>query len=206
MLSLHSMVFAQPFGIAALNYHVIKMDYENSGGEKGSTFFKYNKQGILVKALWSLDNKSRYSINYYEHDLNGNIVTAFREFSDSLTSSELFIYDSEGNKISEQFYRSDSVSGSASYHYKDNHLVQADLKNYKGWINGTLKYQYNTKNNPVKGILAKDSKTICHIDYAYDDNGNLVKEFWNFNEKWSQTFYYFMLIRYCTSNYLPLQL
>ncbi|MBA7544836.1 hypothetical protein ES705_37197 [subsurface metagenome] len=182
--------YAQPFGEAAANYRIKKMYYENSSGEKASTYFKYNKYGKLYKAFWSLDNKSRHSINYYEHDSNGCLVSAFRDFSDGLTSYELFIYDSLGNKTSERFYRSDSVSGFASYQYERGRLNQACLTNYKGWLNGTLTYYYNNKNRRERAVLIKDGNIICYVNYEYAGNQNLVKEFWDFNGKWSQTSHY----------------
>ena len=141
ILSFTIILSAQPFGEAGADFRVTKQDYNNTSGEKGCTYFHYDNRGVLFKSLWILDDKSRSSFNYYGYDPDGRLISVYREFSDSLTSFELYSYDSLGNKISEHFCRSDSVKGLATYHYRDNKLIRADFKNYKGWVNGTLFYQ-----------------------------------------------------------------
>lgn len=183
-------IYSQPFGDTSPVFKIIQLNYENSTGEKGTTYFKYDRENRISKALWTLDNKSRHSENKYQYDSKGNLVAAFRDFSDGLTSFEYFNYDSLGNKTSEYFYRSDSVNGYASYQYNGGRLVKADFHNYKGWLNGVLKLQYNNENKKEKGTLFKEDKVVCEISYDYDRGGNLSKEFWDFNKKWSQTFVY----------------
>ncbi len=190
ILSYTIILSAQPFGDAGPDFRVIRQDYNNTSGEKGCTYFKYDNNGVLFKSLWILDDKSRSSFNYYGYDLEGRLISVYREFSDSLTSFELYSYDSLGNKISEHFFRSDSVTGLATYYYSDNRMIKADLRNYKGWVNGTLFYQYNGKEKKQSAVLERGGKPICNISYEYDDKNNLVKEFWNFQGKWSQTFIY----------------
>jgi len=189
--TLGTCICAQPFGEAASNYRVIKLEYENSSGENGITNFKYDQFGKLTKAYWSLTDCSRSSVNSYEYDTNGWLTTSYREFSDGLTSFEFFSYNSFGNKVSENFYRSDHVSGSASYEYDGKQLMKAGLKNHKGWLNGTVTYQYDQQNRRVDALLLKDEKVICNINYEYDSIGNLLKEFWNFQGKWNQIFSYY---------------
>lgn len=183
-------IYSQPFGDAMPAYKIIKLHYENRSGEKGTTNFQYDKQNKLIKALWALDDNSRHSINYYEHDSKGNLISAYRDFSDGLTSFERFKYDTLGNKVYEYFCRSDSISGSASHIYNKNQLIQSNFIKYKGWLSGKLEFQYNTKNKKEKGILLKGNDVICEIHYNYDSIGNLIWEFWDFNGKWSQTFSY----------------
>ncbi|MFC2137566.1 hypothetical protein ACFLTE_05270 [Bacteroidota bacterium] len=190
-ISIEICIYGQPFGEAATNFRIIKLDYENSSGEKAVTNFKYNYYGMLTKAYWSLYNNTRSSINYYEYDENGWLISAYRDFSDGLTSFEFFTYDDFGNKISEHFYRSDSVSGSASYQYQDDLLKTAEFKNHKGWLNGTLNYQYNEKKKRKDAVLLKDDIVICYISFEYNSKNNLIKEYWNFQGKWSQTFTYY---------------
>lgn len=190
LIGFSSLVYAQPFGEAAAGFRVIKSIYENGSGEKGRTYFMYDSDSRLVKSFWTLDNKSRYSNNYYEHDSKGNIVRAFRDFSDGLTSFELFLHDSSGNKISERFYRSDSVSGFATYQYDANLMTKAFLKKYKGWMNGVVNYEYDKQGRKVAGMLTNGEKSVCKINYHYDTSGNLVEEYWDYFGKWSQTFHY----------------
>jgi hypothetical protein len=192
---------AQPFGKAAPDFHVIQINYQNSSGEKGKTYFKYDKKGHLDRGLWILDDSSRYSENYYECDINGNVVSAFRDFSDSMTSYEYFDLNSSGDKISEIFIRSDSVTGSAKYQYIDRKLKTAVFDNYKGWLSGTVSYEYNSLNQMIEGKLFRNDKEICRIAYSYDDNGNMTREHWNFNGKWSQTFDYIYKRNDLPSNY-----
>jgi len=204
---LNTTLYSQPFGEAMPEYKITELLYENSSGEKGITYFRYNNQNKLIKAMWSLDDKSRYSINYYENDSNGNLASAFRDFSDGIISYECFNYDTIGNKISEYFYRSDGINGSAVYTYNSNKLIQAKFINYKGWLNGILKIQYNKNNKKNKGVLLKNGNIICNISYDYDSTGNLIREFWDFNGKWSQTNNYIYAkknqsIRFYSSPYL----
>jgi hypothetical protein len=187
---LNTTVYSQPFGEAVPEYVIIELLYENSSGEKGITYFRYDYQYKLIKAKWSLDNKKRYSNNYYEYDSNGNLVSTFRDFSDGIISYECFNYDTTGNKISEYFYRSDGITGSAVYTYNSNQLIAAEFINHKGWLNGRLEIQYDRNNQKNKGVLLKDNNIIGEISYDYDTTGNLIREFWDFNGKWSQTYNY----------------
>lgn len=188
---LYTVTNAQPFGFAVENYHIVRQEYENSSGEKGSTVFKYGLDGRLTQSRWSLKDTSRYSDNYYEHDAEGNLISAFRVFSDGLTSCELFTYDSTGNKTFEQFLRSESISGSASYVYEESRLTKAELNKFKGWMSCTILYEYNSYGQRTSGLIFKNDKQVGIIQYAYDLAGNLSLEHWDFDGQWSQTFLYF---------------
>ncbi len=96
-------IYAQPFGDAAANFRIIRLDYDNSSGEKGVTDFKYDSTGKIIKSYWSLIDSTRSSNNFYEYDTNGWLISAYREYSDGITSSEIFSYDNFGNKISRDF-------------------------------------------------------------------------------------------------------
>lgn len=190
ILCINTFLYAQPFGESGAEFRITKLEYKNSSGEEACTYFRYNNDGTLYKALWILDDKSRSSINFYEYGLNGKLISAYREFSDGLFSYEFFTYNSLGNKISEHFYRSDSVSGYATYQYEDNNIKQAVFRNHLGWLNGTVRYEYNEQKKKKSAFLMKGGNTICKINYKYDDNNNLIKEFWDFPGKWNQSFVY----------------
>lgn len=197
----------QPFGNSSGNYQVYKLEYTNSSGEKGTTLFAHNAKGILYQSYWSLDNKSRSSENYYESDEHGNIISAWRKFSDGKTSQEFFLYDSLGNKIHEDFFRSDSVFGFADYIYDAGLLKTAHLNNYKGWLSGTLQFTYNNNRQPARAELKQGNKTLAQVSYQYDSLHNLEIENWDFSGKWQQTFHYYYTSidtekNYYTSPYL----
>ncbi|WP_148303822.1 hypothetical protein [Prolixibacter bellariivorans] len=181
---------AQPFGHASENYRVIRSDYENASGEKGHSLFHNNTEGQMDRSLWSLNDQSRSSANRYQYDAEGKLSSAYREFSDSLTSVELFFYDSLGRKTTEHFYRSDGRAGTASYRYDGNRKTEAELKKYKGWLSGTLITEYTEEGRKEKATLLKSGQPIGNVSYLYDDNGNLEREHWDFSGKWSQTFRY----------------
>ncbi|MCK5148305.1 hypothetical protein KAR48_16225 [bacterium] len=190
VLLINIRINAQPFGHAATGYRVVRLDFNASSGEKGSTCFIYNVDGRLYKSFWSLKNNTRSSINNYEHDSNGLIVSANRNFSDGLSSFENFFYNSGGRKTNEYFYRSDSVSGSASYEYDGDLLKKAVLSKFKGWLNGTIIYSHDKVGNKSKAIIKRSGKQIGQISYEYDGEGNLVKEIWGFGGRYNQTFHY----------------
>lgn len=164
------------------------LDYENSSGEKGRTSFNYDGNNRLYRSFWTLESGARNSVNFYEYDNDGKLLIAMRDFSDGLRSTEKFQFDEEGNKISEFFFRSDSVSGSASYSYKNGHLIKAKLQNYKGWLSGDLFFHYNDLNQKSGAWLTRGRDTICSLFYDYDNAGNLIHENWIFSSGWSQQF------------------
>jgi len=129
-------------------------------------------------------------VNEYVHNEKGNLVSAFREFSDGLTSFETFSYDATGHKIAENFLRSDGVSGSAKYQFQDDLLLQAEFKKHKGWLNGSAIFHYDQKKKKIGASLLNGNQLIGQIQYEYDSCNNLIKEFWDFGGQWSQVFYY----------------
>jgi hypothetical protein len=172
-------------------YQLLKLYYENSSGEKGLTTFDYNEKGILEKAIWELSDGSRMSLNYYKHDTNGNLINKYREFSDGLTSNQLYEYDDKGNLIRENFQRSDSVFGTTTNEYdKNGRLTKAKCDGLNGWFFGELVYIYDEAGFKQKADIIQKGKKTGNIFYSYDKNKNLIKEFWDFSGKWSQTFVY----------------
>ena len=182
--------YSQPFGDAAKNFRIVKQVYQNSSEEVGSTVFSYNNDSELVKAFWSLENEKRSSTNFYEHNAKGQLISAHREFSDGITSSELFQYDSIGNLTTEYFFRSDNVAGSANHTYVGNTHLKTTFNKHKGWLTGTLIFQYDSPGKKQSAILSRDEKEIATISYLYDDHFNLIEENWDFMGKWSQKFTY----------------
>jgi hypothetical protein len=172
-------------------FRLIKLHYENLNGENGLTTFSYNGKGIMHQAHWELLDGSRSSENHYTYNEEGNLITKYREFSDSITSTQLYKYDKKGDLISEHFNRSDGVTGTTDYEYdKYDKLIKANCNGLAGWFYGVIAYEYDANEIKTKGIIEKDEERIGTIYFEYDEAGNLIKEYWEFPDSWSQTFMY----------------
>jgi len=165
------------------------LKYENSSGEKGITTFYYSEDLKNYKAKWELLDGSRYSINFHFLDQSNHLIRKYREYSDSLTSNNFYKYDKNGNLIEDFFERSDGVKGIAWYTYKNGKKVEANCRGLNGWFYGIIKYHY--KNDKLeKGIIYREGKEIGFINYTYNDENYLIREFWDFGGKWNQSFTY----------------
>jgi len=164
------------------------MYYVNSAGEKGVTHFYYSLENKNYKAKWELLDKSRYSINYHFLDEKGNLIRKYREFSDSISSNNFYKYNNTGDLIEDYFERSDGVKGIVWYKYQAGKKVEAECRGLNGWFYGFIKYEYSG-DILIRGVIQKEGKVIGYINYKYDEKGNLMTEYWDF-EKWTQTFKY----------------
>ncbi|MBN2416819.1 hypothetical protein JXO52_13310 [bacterium] len=167
-----------------------KLHYTNSGGERGVTTFFYNSGGRLEYSVWELLDGTRFSLNTYDYDQNGNMIRKFRTFSEGRTSTQLFVYE-QGRNTLESYERSDGITGYALYSYDDNgSKVIADCRNLSGWITGSIAYDNGSTGRPVSAIIEREGRSIGSIDYTYDSAGRLVREYWDFGGSWNQTFIY----------------
>lgn len=168
-----------------------RLKYTNSLGEKGVTLFNYNNKGVIYKALWHLINGKRNSLNYYEYDKNENLARKYREFSDNKTSTQTFKYNSEGKLIFEKFRRSDGVKGEVLYSYDSSgKLLKAECKGLNGWFHGVINYKYGSKDSRLSAVISQEGINKGEITYTYNGKGLLIKEYWDFTDKWDQTFLY----------------
>lgn len=172
-------------------YRVIRLHYENSGGEKGVTTFDYDEKGQLRYAIWELLDGSRTSLNFYTQNQAGKLIKKYREFSDEKTSIQLFEYDESANLIRETYERSDGISGVTLYEYdEDDKLLKANCEGLNGWFYGIISYSYNQKGKLSTGIIKQKGQKSGIISYLYDENENLLQENWDFSGKWQQIFRY----------------
>lgn len=172
-------------------FRLIRLDYSNSSGENGVTFYDYSEKGLCETAIWELENGQRYSINFQFYDQNNNMIKKVREYSDHKNTVQLYNYDENNRLISEEFFLRDTSKGVTTFEYDDqNKVVLIRCKNYNGWVNGTIKLEYNDKGQKIAGELTQKEEQAAVINYEYDDYGNLVKEVWDFNKEWQQEFNY----------------
>lgn len=182
---------AQPPEHVREGSRVSRLTYSNTLGERSSTEFCSDADGRIVSAFWQLADGSKHSTNTYQYNHRGQLVSVFREFSDSLTSFEVFTYDERGNRVAERFCRSDRVRGTATYHYDaPGRRVGATFQRHKGWLDGEAVYNYDRAGVLTSGVVMNDADTVAVISYVYDARGNLADEEWRFAQGWSQQFHY----------------
>ena len=113
-------------------YRISKLHYTNSEGEIATTTYVYDHLGQAYKAVWELEDGSRYSINRHEFNGMGQIILKSRFFSDSLTSVQEYVYGNENQLVHETFSRSDGVSGHATYFWSGPVLDSARCQGLNG--------------------------------------------------------------------------
>lgn len=172
-------------------FRLIRLHYENASGEKGLTTFDYNRDGNPGTAIWELLDGSRNSLNFLSYNKAGKLIKKYREFSDSLTSTQLYEYNEQCQLIKESYQRSDGRTGMTNYEYDDSgHLSIADCQGLNGWFFGRITYHYDETGKKLSATIDQKGVPAGSISYTYDDHGNLIREYWNFSAGWSQTFIY----------------
>jgi hypothetical protein len=172
-------------------FRPVKLYYENSTGEVAMTTYYYDIDGKNYLAHWQLEDSSRSSINYYEHDTSGNQIRKYREFSDGFISDQHFYFDAEGRLVREDFSRSDGVEGKTDYEYDDQgRCLAARCNGLNGWFHGDLYFFYDSQGKKTGAGIYRGKDSIGYIEYSHDDYGNMTGEYWDFNGQWSQTFRY----------------
>ncbi len=170
-------------------YRLVRLHYENAGGERGVTHYYYDTEGRDYLAVWHLLDSSRSSLNHRELDSAGRMLVKSRQFSDGISSVQHYRYNPDGNLVGEDFSRSDGVKGQVEYGYDgEGKLVWADCNGLNGWFYGRIEYTWEDGMKTGARLL-RDSVPIGTIEYQYE-NGRLVREHWDFNGTWSQTFRY----------------
>ncbi len=169
----------------------VKLYYENSTGEVAITTYYYDIHGLNYLAHWQLEDSSRSSVNFYEYDSLGHQTGKYREYSDSLTSEQHFFYDANGLLTRQEFSSSDGVTGETVYEYDDQQVcTAARCKGLNGWFHGDLIFYYDSEGLKTGAGIYREGDSIGFIEYSFDYFGYLMREYWDFNGQWNQTFVY----------------
>jgi YD repeat-containing protein len=197
-----SVLFFGPFCISALPgparadnqessfRHMRHLYYENSSGERCLTTFDYDERGCPGVAVWEQLDRDRWSLDSLNYDDRGNLVRRYREYSDGVTSEELYEYDAAGRRVNEKFSRSDGVTGTTTHEYdRDGNPTESHCSAFKGWFNGKIVYSREHRRKTGAEIY-QHGERVGEIRYDYDAAGRLEQERWQLGDSWSQTFTY----------------
>ncbi|MEZ5001068.1 MAG: hypothetical protein R2744_10670 [Bacteroidales bacterium] len=175
-----------------------KLYYSDSSGEKGVTTYIFNGKNLPYKAIWELEDGTRWSENYHRFDTAGHLVERTRYFSDSLKTYQSFTYNISGMLIHETFSRSDGIEGLTDYNYENNRCTMAVCKSHNGWFTGIIRYIYDSTGTRTGATMERDGTVIGGISYKSDDRGRILEERWSFSNGFTQDYLYDYLDDGCT--------
>lgn len=168
-----------------------KMNYTNTQGELGFTTYFYDKNNRLERSVWELADGTRSSQNVHRYDDQGREIQKYREFSDSLTSSNDYEYDGESRLAVERFSRSDGRNGTTwyEYHPETGHPTRMICEGLNGWFHGIVVFVTDSTGRKLRADIFKDGEPYGSIEYGYNNAGLLVREHWALEQgEWTQTF------------------
>lgn len=174
-----------------------RLYYSNSAGEKGITTYIYNGKSLPCKAIWELEDGSRWSENLHTFDENGNMIRKTRTFSDSLTSENTCSYDGQGNLLEERFRRSDGFQSRVVYIFREDRCIKALCEKHQGWFSGEILYHYDPYGTQDSASLFAHKQYIGRITCHYNPSGQVEKEVWQLLQGFQQVFRYEYLDRDC---------
>lgn len=167
------------------------LNYANSSGELAATRFTYDKKGRNTMGFYQEITGSRSSRNEQAFDKEGRIIRKSRAYSDGETSVEEFHYNGEGLLIEESFESSNGAKGTAAYAYdSEGNAIRMTCDGYKGWFNGVIEFAFDARGKRTAARILKDGVPAGTISYQYGSGGNLLREYWELGDNWSQTLQY----------------
>ncbi len=165
------------------NGHIIEMiDIDSHGNPKYTTKFKYDSNGNLLEK--SVDGSSWKET--YEYDEN-NRKTKYLYFSEGkIKEKYTFEYGNSGKLALVSIFSEDGSSRSTRIKYDEKN-------NMLNYVEGVYSYNYQYKYNE-DGVIIEKRKASCRTDklfgtdttyktYQYDNNKNLIAEWYNPSEK-----------------------
>lgn len=152
-------------------------DGDKDYSEDYRTSYEYNKDGKLVKAVSTRDEKTE-SVTEYKYK-NGLCVSETNYDGNSFALSE-YRYEYNENKQKTRCVRIDNIEGDTTenrYTYTSNGLLLADLSyGDDGKVISRTEYSYDDKDNAVKlSVYTAKGELVSSTSngYTYDEYGNI---------------------------------
>ena len=130
--------------------------FTRSDGYTSTTLFDYHPDGRLKTSYRILQDGRKIIFTYGYNDAH-QLVTRVAAIGDSITSRELYSYDSSGM------------------------LVNAFYTNVDGWLTGRLEFTHSLGNRLANGIFKGDDNSHAEICFTYDSEGLLTEMRWVFS-------------------------
>ena len=192
MLASNALIWSDP-GILTLRPGVDRPYFLNVlhlGGELAVTRFTNTRKRNDLAFTQEITG-GRSSRNLHHFDKQGRIIHKERTFNDGETSVEVVEYDDQDLLVRETFENSSNAKGSREYRYgNDGNASRMVCTNHKGWFTGELQFTFDAAGRRREGTILKDGLATGTIIYDYESSDNLIKEHWELDDGWSETFHF----------------
>jgi hypothetical protein len=163
--------------------------YEYNGEAGGPSIYTYDEIGAMTNKEY-IRSDGLKTMSTYLYDTAGLPESSLREYADGRTMDFLYWYSVDRKLLVKTFQGSDGTSGSETYRYEDDKLVQGEFMNVDGWLNGTLTFEHDDQGVLRSAVFSGQNGFDAGLEFSYDLNFNLVKIHWEFSSGHTQTYFF----------------
>lgn len=158
-------------------------------GKNGTNEITYNDNNL--PATETVEREDARGLIEFIYDSDGNIITQ-RVTNNGYVSAYAYTYNSQGKRIGAVYSDQDENSASYVFEYDDNgNLIK---QTYLGTDGITYEYYfgYDANGNMItqEGIFEGISQYTLAIVYTYDDNGRVISEVGTYSDDTQESYEY----------------
>lgn len=154
--------------------------YDDDGSLEEKTILRYDANGNAIEKSQFYSSGAAHSRRYFKYDTNGNIIE--ERFANSVSFYYKYKYDSWGNRIKVELYRTaDGVMDEyEEYEYNSNgDMIRYSAYNYDNSLRREDRYSYvydSAGNRIEKAKYYQEGPLDRKYVWKYDTVGNVVEE------------------------------
>jgi len=177
-VNMQSNHYTSPYFQDLGEYRISKEDYTFNNKIGGPSRYYYNDKGHLEKKIFERSDGIRTTTVFTYHK-NGQLKSSARDYSDGNSGYFTYLYDEQDRLIKREFFKNDSSVALESHLYdSEGRLTLTHLKNFDGWLNGTIEYKHNKSGKVSKGVFHGQDGFDAVLNFTYNVEGLLTDLVW----------------------------
>jgi len=161
-------------------------DFNSQGG--GPSYYSYDATGRLISKVFERADGLKTETSYV-FDEAGNLVSSHRSYHDGRKAEFSYSYDDSRRLSGKKFRQSTGEEGFETYVYdRLGRLAGASYRNMDFWLNGELKFAYDSWGHLETGQFAGQDGLDAELDFETDQHGNVLRIHWNFSNGMTQAY------------------